>query len=72
MHREFLAAGGLGILTGDGPLNYGFEKSLEVDYDFPVWKTLHAKLDYEFVANPAPNRDGGPASIIAGRVPWDF
>ncbi len=72
VHQEFLAAGGTGILAGDGRLNYGFEKILEAYYDFEVWKTIHAALDYQFIANPAYNRDRGPVSVFALRVHWEF
>ena len=41
-HQEFFAAGGTGILAGDGNLNYGWEKILETYYDFKIWKTIHA------------------------------
>ena len=33
VEQEFLEAGGLGILAGDGNLNYGWEKILETYYD---------------------------------------
>ncbi len=71
-HRDFFAAGGLGILAGDGRLNYGFEKSLEAYYDFQVWKTLHATLDYQLVVDPSFNRDRGPVSVFAARVHWEL
>jgi high affinity Mn2+ porin len=71
-HRDFLAAGGLGILAGDGQLNYGLEKILETYYDFQVWKTAHVTLDYQFVVNPAFNRDRGPVSVLAARLHWEF
>jgi len=70
--HEFYAAGGTGILAGDGQLNYGVEKSFEVYYDLQVWKTFHATLDYQFVSNPAYNRDRGPVSIIGGRIHWEL
>lgn len=72
VHRDFFAAGGTGILGGDGALSYGLEESLETYYDFPIWKTLHAGVDYQFVANPAFNRDRGPVSLFAGRLHWEF
>ena len=72
VHREFLAAGGTGILAGDGVLNYGTEKILEVYYDFQVWKAIHAALDYQFIANPAFNRDRGPVSVMGARLHWEF
>jgi high affinity Mn2+ porin len=72
VHQEFLAAGGTGILAGDGALSYGWEKVLETYYDFQIWRRLHAALDYQFVNNPTYNRDRGPVSIFAGRVHWEF
>ena len=71
-HRQFLAAGGTGILAGDGALSYGLEDALETYYDFQICKTLHAALDYQFVVNPAYNRDRGPVSIFGARVHWEF
>lgn len=72
VHRRFLAAGGTGILAGDGALSYGLEEALETYYDFQVWRTLHAAVDYQFVANPAYNRDRGPVSFLAARLHWEF
>ena len=71
-HREFLAAGGLGILAGDGNLNYGWEKIIEAYYDFRVWKTVHTTLDYQFISNPAFNQDRGPVSVFGARLHWEF
>jgi high affinity Mn2+ porin len=72
VHQEFFADGGTGILGGDGELNYGWEKTLETYYDFKIWKTIHAALDYQFVMNPAYNTDRGPVSIFGGRLHWEF
>jgi high affinity Mn2+ porin len=71
-HQEYFEAGGLGILAGDGALDYGWEKIIETYYDFKVWKTVHVSLDYQFVAAPAFNRDRGPVSIFGGRLHWEF
>ncbi len=71
-HQKFFDAGGTGILAGDGALSYGWEKILETYYDAQIWRTLHASLDYQFVSNPAFNRDRGPAHIFGGRVHWEF
>jgi high affinity Mn2+ porin len=68
--QEFFEAGGTGILAGDGTLNYGWEKILETYYDFQIWKTIHATVDYQFVSNPAFNRDRGPVSVFGGRLHW--
>jgi high affinity Mn2+ porin len=72
VHQQFLEDGGLGILAGDGTLNYGLEKAMETYYNFQVWKSVHVTADYQFVIDPAFNRDRGPVSIIGGRFHWDF
>lgn len=72
VHQQFFEAGGTGILGGDGALNYGWEEAIEIYYDFSVWKSLHATLDYQFVSNPAYNRDRGPISILGARLHWEF
>lgn len=71
-NQKFLEAGGLDLLDGDGALNYGWEKILETYYDFKIWKTIHAAVDYQFVVNPAFNRDRGPVSIFAARLHWEL
>jgi high affinity Mn2+ porin len=72
VHQEFFAAGGTGILAGDGNLNYGWEKTLETYYDFKIWKTIHASLDYQFISNPAFNQDRGPVFVFGARLHWNF
>lgn len=72
VHQEFFEAGGTGILAGDGALTYGWEKSLETYYEFQVWKTVYATLDYQFVSDPAYNRARGPVSIFGARLHWEF
>src|SRR5438270_12760330 len=39
-HRDFLAAGGLGLLIGDGMLNYGNEQILETYYSYSIDKNF--------------------------------
>lgn len=72
VHQEFFAAGGTGILAGDGALSYGLENAVETYYDFQLWKTVHAALDYQFIVNPAYNRDRGPVSVFGARLHWEF
>ena len=69
--QQFLKAGGTGILNGDGNLTYGCEGILETYYDFSIQKAAHFALDYQFVADPAFNRDRGPVSIFGIRMHWD-
>jgi high affinity Mn2+ porin len=72
VHQEFFEDGGTGILAGDGTLNYGWEKILETYYDFQIWKTIHAAVDYQFITDPAFNRDRGPVSVFGARLHWEF
>jgi high affinity Mn2+ porin len=72
VHAAYLDAGGLGILVGDGQLPHpGPEQIIEAYYSFPVGSWL-ASLDYQFVMNPAYNRDRGPVSIIGTRLHVQF
>ncbi|MDB6066520.1 MAG: hypothetical protein JWR26_2728 [Pedosphaera sp.] len=72
VHRDFFAAGGTGIFAGDGRLNYDLEQIAETYYDFEICKAMHAALDYQFVANPAFNRDRGPVSVVSARIHVSF
>jgi high affinity Mn2+ porin len=70
--QHFLEAGGLGIVDGDGALNYGLEKALEVYYDVQISKPVHFGFDYQLISNPAFNRDRGPVSVFGARLHWEF
>jgi high affinity Mn2+ porin len=72
IHQQFLEDGGLGILAGDGALNYGLEKAMETYYNVQIWKNLHASADYQFIIDPAFNRARGPVSVLGARIHWDF
>jgi high affinity Mn2+ porin len=71
-HRDFLAAGGLGLLIGDGRLNYREEKILEAYYALKLQQPLTLTFDYQFVADPAYNADRGPVSLFTARVHAEF
>jgi len=72
VHQQFLNAGGLGILVGDGMLPHpGPEQIVETYYAFPLLAATVA-LDYQFIVNPAYNRDRGPVSVIGARVHAEF
>ncbi len=69
--RNYFAAGGMGILIGDGQLpHYGLEKIMETYYSYSVHAVDHLMitLDYQYVINPAYNQDRGPVSILGARV----
>ena len=67
-HRDYLAAGGLGILVGDGALNYRKEQILETYYGFALAKQTIVTLDYQFLVNPGYNADRGPAHVFSARI----
>jgi high affinity Mn2+ porin len=72
LHEQFLNAGGLGILIGDGQLPHpGPEQIIEGYYQVPVYN-WHATFNYQVVVNPAYNRDRGPVSILGLRAETDF
>lgn len=71
-HRDFLAAGGRGLLIGDGQLNYGTERILETYYAFALSKAFTFTTDYQLIVNPAYNMDRGPVSIFSGRLHGEF
>jgi high affinity Mn2+ porin len=71
-HRDFIAAGGLGILIGDGALNYRRERIFETYYAYALNKQITLTADYQFIVNPAYNADRGPVSIFSGRFHAEF
>jgi high affinity Mn2+ porin len=71
--RAFLAAGGLGILIGDGRLpRPGPERIIESWYDVALARGTHLALDYQWIEHPAYNRERGPVSAIALRLHGEF
>ena len=71
-HRDFIAAGGLGPLIGDGQLNYQPERILESYYAYALNKQLTLTGDYQLITNPAYNADRGPVSVFSGRLHGEF
>lgn len=72
--RQYFAAGGLGVLVGDGQLpHYGVEKIVETYYSAGFWGEHAAvTLDYQLIVNPAYNRDRGPVSVLGLRLHGEF
>ena len=71
-HRDFIAAGGLGILIGDGALNYRRERIFETYYAYALTKAFTVTADYQFITNPAYNADRGPVHVFSGRLHGEF
>jgi high affinity Mn2+ porin len=68
--RAYLAAGGLGILIGDG--RYRRENIIETYYEMFVIEGMTLTFDYQFLMNPVYNADRGPISIFSGRLHREF
>jgi len=71
-HRDFLAAGGLGLLIGDGRLNYSQERIFETYYAYAIRQGVTLTANYQLIANPAYNADRGPVSVFSGRLHGEF
>ena len=72
-HRRYLEAGGYGFMLGDGKLNYATENIFEAYYKFTFPRFFMTFTpDYQFVMNPAYNRDRGPVHFFALRFHVDL
>jgi high affinity Mn2+ porin len=71
--EQYLNAGGLGVLVGDGKLPHpGPEQIVETYYRASLLSFAQVTLDYQWINNPAYNRDRGPVSVFAVRVHAQF
>jgi high affinity Mn2+ porin len=77
--RNFFAAGGTGILAGDGQLNYAGEAIIATYYSISLAdfskgfaKVAALTFDYQFVVNRAFNQDRGPVSVFAARLHVEY
>ena len=71
-HRDYLAAGGVGFIVGDGRLNYGIEQIIETYYNCQLKKNLTLGLGLTGVNHPGYNRDRGPVAIGTVRLHYEF
>ena len=70
--QAYFAAGGLGLLIGDGRLNYAPEKVTEIYYAWHVHPSVTLTFDYQHLTNPAYNQDRGPVSVYGIRTHASF
>lgn len=71
--RNYLAAGGLGILIGDGQLpRAAFEKIIETYYSFSVVDGINVSLDYQHIDNPGYDPLRGPVHVFGFRFHAEF
>jgi high affinity Mn2+ porin len=71
-HQNYLAAGGLGFLLGDGDLNYGRENILETYYTVHVWRGIYLAPGVQHITDPGYNRDRGPVVVPSFRAHIEF
>ena len=71
-HRDYLAAGGLGFLLGDGALRYGPERIVEGYYTASFGRGIYLSLDIQAIRDPGYNRDRGPVVVPGTRLHVDF
>ena len=71
-HQNYLAAGGLGFLLGDGNLNYGRENIFESYYTVHVWRGIYLAPGVQHINNPGYDRDRGPAVVPTFRAHVEF
>ena len=71
-HQNYLNAGGLGFLLGDGHLNYGRENILETFYTAHVWRGIYVAPGLQHIINPGYNRDRGPVLVPSFRLHVEF
>ncbi|QKJ31859.1 carbohydrate porin [Mucilaginibacter mali] len=71
-HRDYLAAGGYGFIIGDGKLNYSSELVAEMYYKIHASKAIALSPGYQFIANPAYNKDRGPVNVFSVRMHVEF
>ena len=72
-HRNYLAAGGYGFIIGDGKLNYSTEMIAELYYKIDAYQhKFFLSPDYQFVVNPAYNKDRGPVNVFSIRAHVEF
>lgn len=71
-HQNYLAAGGLGFLLGDGALSYGREDIVETYYTAHVWRGIYLAPGLQHINNPGYNRDRGPVLVPSFRAHVEF
>lgn len=68
-HRDYLQAGGLGFVLGDGNLDYGHEQVLGTYYSAAIAEHIFLSGYYQFLLNPGYNKDRqGPVHVFSVRL----
>jgi high affinity Mn2+ porin len=70
--QQYVNDGGMGLIVGDGQINYRPEEIIEAYYAVRVMDHVIFTPDYQFVLHPAYNSDRGPVNIFAVRLHYEF
>jgi high affinity Mn2+ porin len=71
--RRYFAAGGRGLLIGDGALpSYSGEQVIETYYSFVVTNNLTVSADYQYIGDAAYQADRSPIHMFSGRIHVQF
>jgi high affinity Mn2+ porin len=70
-HRDFIAAGGLVPLIGDGQLNCRQEPILETDYAWNIFTGTTLTFDHQ-LPRQTRKADRGPVNIFSRRLHAEF
>ena len=71
--RNYFAAGGLGILIGDGQLpKAGLEEIAEAYYKVSLTEFFNLTIDYQHIQNPAYDAARGPVDVLGLRLHVEF
>jgi high affinity Mn2+ porin len=71
--QAYLAAGGHGLLIGNGVLpSYAGEKVIETYYSYAVTGNVTVSADYQWIGNAAYFADRSPINMVSGRVHVQF
>ena len=71
-HQNYLAAGGLGFLLGDGHLSYSRENILESYYTVHAWRGIYLAPGVQHINHPGYNRERGPVVVPTFRAHVEF
>lgn len=71
-HQDYLAAGGLGFLLGDGHLSYGRENIFETYYTVHLWRGIYVAPGVQHINDPGYNRERGPVVVPSFRAHVEF
>ena len=71
-HEQYLAMGGIDGFIGDGRINPGSERAVDLSYSVNIRRSLWLAGDYQRIINPAFNIDRGPVNVWSLKVHGEF